>query len=186
MTLSDADILFAIKSTKAIVIHPFNPDQLQPASYDLTLGPEILSYKRRGRWGADKPIPHLRDHLLMDAETISSAWDFVLEPGMFVLGATAERIEVPANMSAKLEGKSSIARVGVFVHVTAGFIDPGFKGQITIEMYNASPIPRRLRLGDRIAQIAFQMLSSTAHRPYGHKDLGSRYQNQIGTTPTRQ
>lgn len=139
------------------IISPFHMEQLQPASYDLVLG-EIL--------GA--PV---------------NSEEILLGTHAFCLASTVEFVSIPDDLVARIEGKSSLAREGLMVH-TAGFIDPGFRGQLTLEIVNhGKPFP--LKKGMRIAQLAFQKLDLPAARPYGHPDLGSHYQGQMGPTPAR-
>lgn len=135
------------------LISPFNIRQLQPASYDLTLGQIGLS---------------------------NASW-ITLEPKQFILCSTHEKVNIPANIVARIEGKSSWARKGLIIH-TAGFVDPGFKGNLTLEVSNLGNNNIHIRLGDYIAQIAFQWLDAAARYPYGHPALNSHYQDQVGTT----
>lgn len=141
------------------MIVPFTEEQLQPASYDLLL-----------------------DHIL-DFE--GNKYDvYPLAPHEFILGSTIEFVNIPNFLVARIEGKSSRAREGIMVH-TAGFIDPGFTGTLTLEITNHSGVIRELKQGMKIAQLAFQELDLPAERPYGHPDLGSHYQGQKGATPSR-
>lgn len=141
------------------LITPFNMEQLQPASYDLVL-----------------------DHLLDFVGGQHTSYS--LAPKEFILGSTSEYVMVPNWLVARIEGKSSLARKGLMVH-TAGFIDPGFRGTLTLEITNHSDIPFQLKRGMRIAQLAFQELDTPALRPYGHPELKSHYQGQHGATPSR-
>lgn len=134
------------------LISPFHLQQLQPASYDLILG-------QIGK---------------------TSLKEYELQPREFILCSTNERVDLPANIVGRLEGKSSWARKGLIVH-TAGFVDPGFSGTLTLEMSNLSDVPILLKWGERICQIAFQWLNESAERPYGHPEIGSHYQGQTGT-----
>ena len=109
----------------------------------------------------------------------------ILQPGDFLLGTTEEYIEICDALAARVEGKSSLGRAGLIPHAAAGFIDPGFKGRITLEISNLAPLPIRLCKGMKIGQIAFLPLSSKAARPYGSKGLGSKYQGQMDATPAR-
>lgn len=136
------------------LICPFDQKKLQPASYDLTL--EHLLDLDGGLWYSKE-----------------------IMPGEFILGSTIEKVSIPANMVARIEGKSSWARRGLIVH-TAGFIDPGFVGNLTLEITNLGPKPVYLDKGIRISQLAFQFLDLPANRPYGHPELGSHYQFQEG------
>lgn len=146
------------------LISPYYKDQLQPASYDLTLE-EVL--------GIDGKLP-VGQWLLHG---------YTLQPGEFVLASTCEKVSLPSNIVGRLEGKSSLARKGLIIH-TAGFIDPGFRGNITLEITNLGQEPFLLLPAMRIAQIAFQLLDKPAMRPYGHPELGSHYQSQVGATPS--
>jgi dCTP deaminase len=140
------------------IIIPYDPCLQQPASYDLLLG-SIL---------ADEPW---------------SGDIYILKTHEFILGSTTEFVNIPNNMVARIEGKSSLARQGLMVH-TAGFIDPGFQGQLTLEIVNhGKPFP--LEKGMKIAQLALQTMDAAALRPYGHPELGSHYQGQLGPTPAR-
>lgn len=166
MLYSDQDILHAVAQEK-IIIKPFDLKSLQPASYDLHLGDDFYYYHQR---------PDLESRMLRVQSD-----SFVLYPLSFALGTTEEWLEIPAEIAAKLEGKSSLARLGLFIHITAGFIDPGFKGKLTIEMFNAAPVPRTLKRNMAIAQVAFQQLVTPARNPYGSFNLDSHYQGQETT-----
>jgi dCTP deaminase len=135
------------------IIDPFHVDQLQPASYDVVLG----------------ALPR-------NAKTV------LLSPGRHILASTLERVRMPDHIVGRLEGKSTWARKGLIVH-TAGFVDPGFRGQLVLEITNLSGETITLKYGDRIAQICFMEMDGPAERPYGHKDLKSHYQDQEGVTP---
>lgn len=164
MILADGDITVAIKDGW-IGIDPMPPDAaFQPASIDLRLSGEFVDpYSEKG----------------FTAERLHT-----LLPGECILGSTIERITLPNNLVARVEGKSSWGRRFIMVHSTAGFIDPGFRGRITLELVNLSAIPQVLPVGEPICQISFDAMCSTAKRPYGHPDLGSRYQDQPGTVPS--
>ena len=110
---------------------------------------------------------------------------FVLHPGEFVLGSTFEQVTLPDDIAARLEGKSSLGRLGLLTHSTAGFIDPGFSGHVTLELSNMATLPVKLWPGMKIGQLCFFQLSSAAEHPYGSKEYGSRYQGQRGPTPSR-
>lgn len=161
MVLSDRDIKKCLASG-AITVSNLDPNDIQPASIDLHLGDSFV-VKSENVW-------------LHNDET------FKLEPHKFVLGATEEVVGLNDSILGKLEGKSSIARLGILIHVTAGYIDPGFKGQITLEMYNLTDEPIELRRGMAIGQISFEPTSSPCDRPYGCEELGSHYQNQTNAT----
>ena len=165
MILSDKDIDHIIKSGKAFLVNPYNEEMLQPASIDLTLGEELRTIH-------GKCIDLTQD-------------SYKLKPNEFILGCTSETIHVPRDLMARVEGKSSIARLGVAIHITAGFIDPNYTGQITLEIKNMSDKPFELIHGDSICQIVFETLSSPCMRPYGSAELGSKYQNSKGCVTSR-
>lgn len=159
MILSDADLLG--HQIRYDLVRPWNPDHLQAASVDLTLGNEFTVNGAHYALAAACPIA----------------------PREFLLGTTVEAVYVPPHLSAQINGRSTWGRRGLIVHTTAGFIDPGFRGQITLELYNVSADTLYIPLGERICQIVYSELTSPAHRPYGSEGLGSHYQNQRGVTP---
>ena len=159
MILSDRDIKIAL-SYKEIEISPMpSDDAFQPSSIDLRLGEGFLSIN--GTKLADKEI--------------------TVQPNDFLLASTLESVALPSGIVAKVEGKSSIGRKGIFVHVTAGYVDPGWRGRLTLEIYNASSEPYKLTSGSKICQIRFMRLSSPVDRMYGDPALGNHYQNSEGT-----
>jgi dCTP deaminase len=157
--------------------------QIQPASIDLRLANEFIVYKPGQTACLDPRSP---ETLSAATETISVADEgaFILHPGEFALGSTIERVLIPPDLVARVDGRSSVGRLAVVVHATAGFIDPGFAGQITLELSNLGRIPVRLYPGMRIAQIVLHQLTSTAERPYS-AERGSRYQDQSGPVASR-
>lgn len=168
MILSDQDIRWALYH-KWIKIDPEPPDDcIQPASVDLHLGDTILIGHpfNLGFTEIDIRAPGLGAYLL--------------QPGQFVLGTTVEKVTLDSGHVGQLNGKSTLGRQGLLIHATAGFVDPGFSGQLTLEMYNLRQNTIRLEAGQKIAQICFIKLSSGAFRPYGHPELGSHYQGQEG------
>lgn len=175
--LCDYQITDAIESGR-LMIAPFDPERVQPASIDLTLD----HFVRIPRSGTDEidtaRVPE--DHTIL--AKIPEA-GLVMEPGEFLLASTVERIELPLDLSARVEGKSSLGRLGLAVHITAGFVDPGFAGQITLEIANLFPRPIRLHRGMPIAQLALSPMSGLPRRPYGK--AGNHYQGQIGPTESR-
>lgn len=173
MILSDRDIRAATaRMFDPLVIDPgFPPERLQPASLELTLHPHLIN-----EWGEDWG----NDIYLTDEV---DNWD--MHPGAFVLASTAETVKIPNGLVAVVNGKSSLARLGLTIHQTGGFIDPGFRGMVTLEMVNASHKPIKLRLGMPICQLVFMQMSSPADRPYGSAGLGSHYMDQVGPTPSR-
>ena len=166
--LSDGEIREALEK-KWIVIDPFPEDhQIQPASVDVHLGGRFGRLFKEGR----QPPP-LTDTSRVDYFDHKVT---VLRPGQFLLAQLAERLTLNSSIIARIEGKSSVGRKGVAIHTTAGFVDPGWDGYLTIERFNASDIPYALRAGDPIAQLAFDKLAVPALRPYGHEELNSHYQ----------
>lgn len=164
MILSDHTIKIALKSGE-LRIEPTPQDRaIQPASVDLNLGPQF--------WSPYEDEPRTFDKFLY------------LKPGECMLGETAEHITVPDWLMARVEGKSSWGRRFLSVHVTAGFIDPGFAGKVTLELVNLSRISQLVPVGQPICQLSFEQLTTSADRPYGHPELGNHYQNQHGVTPS--
>ena len=162
-------------------IGPLDDCQIQPASVDLRLGLGLRAYQAR-----DEPVdPQAAPPGLAQRISFTAAPGYVLRPGMFVLGCTAETIELPAHLAAQVDGRSTLGRLGIAVHVTAGWVDPGFCGQLTLEIANIGPLAVRLTEGLAIAQLCLFRCSSPASRPYGSPGLGSRYQGQVGPTLPR-
>jgi len=172
--LADHQIRFEIEVTGNIVVFPFEDFMIQPASIDVRLGSDFIKYSR-----SIEPI----DPGLPETPLKFNANKIVLYPGDFILGTTFERIKVSPSISAQVNGKSTLGRLGLIVQSTAGFIDPGFNGNITLEMTNINTRPIILRAGMRVAQISFFQMSAEAEFPYGHDRLKSHYQNQSGVTP---
>ena len=170
MILSDKSIKEKIK-TGEISISPFSQDSLQPASYDLHLDSNIMYFNTDGNNIIDvkKPV----DDLMVKTQISDSG--FVIEPHQLVLANVIEITGVDSKHVGRLEGKSSLARIGLIIHATAGFLDPGNKLRLTLEMVNLSPLPIRIYAGMKIAQIAFEELDTPCERPYGSKSLNSKY-----------
>lgn len=179
--LSDKTIQECINSGD-IVISPLNEEDIQPASVDLHFDNKVLVFSNSLR-----PYIDVRDSLedLTEVVEIDENTPFILHPGEFVLGSTSEHIELPAHLVARLEGKSSLGRLGLVIHSTAGFVDPGWKGHLTLELSNLSNLPITLFYGMKIGQISFIELTTPANRLYGSKELGSKYQGQSDPTPSR-
>jgi dCTP deaminase len=182
--LSDADLLARIEAGDLVVEPLDDPEtQVQPASIDVRLGREFLEFQR-----ANIPCIHPNSEAEVDdyvTETIVEEGDeFVLHPGDFVLGTTKERVEVPPDLVAQVEGRSSLGRLAVVVHATAGFVDPGFRGRITLELSNLGTAPVALTPGMRVSQLVFTELKTRAERPYG-SERGSKYQDQTGPQASR-
>ena len=181
MVLSDRSIKEALEA-KRIVIEPLHERDIQPASVDLHLDKVLLVFRNSSEPYIDvrKDQSDLTERLEIDADK-----PFILHPGEFVLGGTLERIELPPDIVGRLEGKSSLGRIGLVIHSTAGYIDPGWKGHLTLELTNVARLPITLYYGMRIGQISFQMMTTEVDRPYGSSELGSRYQGQSDPTTSR-
>nr|WP_196791266.1 dCTP deaminase [Motilibacter aurantiacus] len=161
-----------------LVIDPIDPAQVQPASVDVRLGAEFLVFRNHT---AEVIDPYEKRDDLMEKVRVPEGQPFVLHPGEFVLGTTLEAIGLPDDLVARVEGKSSLGRLGLLIHATAGFVDPGWtRGQITLELSNVATLPIKLWPGMRIGQLSFHCLDAPAERPYGHPDLGSKYVGQRG------
>jgi dCTP deaminase len=165
-----------------IVIDPFDEGALQPASVDLRLNSSFRVFRVTSR-----PFVDVREPVDDLTELVEIAQDepFVIQPGTFFLGSTIETIGVPDDLVGRVDGKSSLGRLGLLVHATAGYVDPGWRGCLTLELSNQSQMPIALYYGMRVAQISFLRLSSPVDRPYGSPELGSKYQGQTGPTPSR-
>ncbi|MBU2009206.1 MAG: dCTP deaminase [Chloroflexi bacterium] len=181
MVLSDRTIREEIEKGR-IVIDPFDPSCVQPASVDLHLGRKLLVFRT---WKYPYYID-LRQPLdgLTTGVAIPKHQPFSLQPGEFVLASTVESITLPNDIVARLEGKSSLGRIGLLIHSTAGYVDPGWQGHLTLEISSAARMPILLYAGMRISQISFLRLTTPADRPYGHPELKSKYQGQKGPTRT--
>ena len=184
MILSDRDIRARLL-VGDLAIEPLADErlQIQPASVDLRLGDEFLVY-RAARVACLDPKEPETITAAMDRVSVPHDQAFVLHPGEFGLGTTIERVKIPADLVGVVDGRSSIGRLAVVVHATAGFIDPGFEGQITLELSNIGSIPVKLYPGMRIAQIVMHTMTSAAERPYG-SERGSSYNQQSGPQPSR-
>ncbi|KKR05549.1 MAG: Deoxycytidine triphosphate deaminase [candidate division WS6 bacterium GW2011_GWF2_39_15] len=178
MILSDKSIKNKLK-TKEIVIEPFNEDFLQPSSYDLHLGNEFMVFNTEKHSIIDvkEPVDDLMKKIILEQNG-----DITLEPGGFLLAHVKEIIGVDDKHVGVLEGKSSLARLGLIIHATAGFLDPGNCLRMTLEMVNLSPLPIKLYVGMKIAQMAFEEVDQKVSRPYGHKSLGSKYYKDSSVT----
>ena len=181
MLLSDRDIAIQIRAGR-IRVAPYRPANLQPASLDITLDHRFVQFRGSNQICIDPLYPEPE---LFGYTYVGATGTFVLQPGEFALASTNERISLPDDIAARLEGKSSLGRIGLMVHSTAGFIDPGWQGQLTLELSNLARLPIRLTPGMKIGQLSFIRLSSPCDQPYGSRSLGSRYQNQDGPTPSR-
>jgi dCTP deaminase len=179
--LSDGTIRRLIAEGR-VRIEPFDDTMVQPASVDLRLGTSFRVFHNHRITAIDLADPprNLTEHVEVDDDE-----SFVIHPGEFVLGRTQEHVELPHDIVARIEGKSSLGRLGLIVHATAGFVDPGFKGTLTLEITNLTRVPIILWPGKPIAQLSFMTLDQPAQRPYGHPELGSHYHGQIEATESR-
>jgi dCTP deaminase len=182
MVLSDGAIRRAIDEGR-IRLDPFDPALVQPASIDVRCDRRFRVF-RNSRYGfidVKVPMPDLTE--LVEAPDDDEP--FILHPGEFVLGSTLERLTLGVDIVARLEGKSSLGRLGLQVHSTAGFVDPGFDGHVTLELSNVANLPITLYPRMKIGQVSFLELSEAAEQPYGSGGLGSKYQGQVGPTPSQ-
>jgi len=179
--LSDGTIRRLI-ADGTITIDPWDPALVQPASVDLRLGNSFRVFHNYRASAIDLRDPPTN---LTEPITIGEDEPFVIHPGEFCLGATLEYVALPDDIVARIEGKSSLGRLGLIVHATAGFCDPGWKGTLTLELNNLTRVPIKLWAGLPIAQLSFMALDAPAQRPYGHAELGSHYQGQITATESR-
>ena len=181
MILADASIRALVDQAR-LEIEPYDPDLVQPASVDVRLGTQFR-VMRNSRLTHIDPMVH--DENLMEVVEVAVGEPFVLHPGEFALGHTAERFSLPDDLVGIVNGKSSLGRMGLQVHATAGFVDPGFSGVIVLELSNVANLPILLRPGMKIAQMVFEQMDRAAERPYGHPDLGSKYQGQSGAVASK-
>jgi dCTP deaminase len=179
--LSDGTILRLVQDGR-IRIDPWDVAMLQPASVDLRLGNTFRVFHNHRAAAIDLAQPPTN---LTEQISITDDEPFVIHPGEFCLGRTLEWVELPDDVVARIEGKSSLGRLGLIVHATAGFVDPGWKGTLTLEITNLTRVPIKLWAAKPIAQLSFMTLDAPALRPYGHPDLGSHYHGQIEATESR-
>ncbi|MEZ0164904.1 dCTP deaminase [Kineococcus sp. LSe6-4] len=181
MLLSDRDIRAQLDSGR-IALAPSEPSMVQPSSVDVRLDRFFRLFDNH-RYSVIDPAQEQPDLTRLVETPADEA--FILHPGEFVLGSTYEVVTLPDDISARLEGKSSLGRLGLLTHSTAGFIDAGFSGHVTLELSNVATLPITLWPGMKIGQLCFFRLSSPAEQPYGSGAAGSRYQGQRGPTPSR-
>ena len=184
MILSDRTIREQI-AARRIVLEPFDESLVQPASVDVRLDRYFRVFLNH-----TMPVIDVKQNLeeltrLIEIDSADAERSFVLHPGEFVLGSTLERVALPDDLVGRVEGKSSLGRLGLLIHSTAGFIDPGFDGHITLELSNVASLPITLYPGMKIGQISFLRMTTPADVPYGTGQLGSKYQGQRGPTPSR-
>ena len=179
--LSDGTIRRLVDEGR-ITIDPWDPALVQPASVDLRLGNSFRVFHNHRTSAIDlrEPPTNLTEHVEIDDDAT-----FVIHPGEFVLGVTQERVSIPDDVVARIEGKSSLGRLGLIVHATAGFVDPGFAGTLTLEITNLTRVPIKLYPKLPIAQLSFMALDRPAEVPYGSPELGSHYHGQVEATESR-
>lgn len=181
MLLSDRDIRAEVTADR-LGIEPFDESMVQPSSVDVRLDSLFRVFVNSKYTHID---PKMQQDDLTTLVEPAEGEPFVLHPGEFVLGSTLEAITLPDDLAGRLEGKSSLGRLGLLTHSTAGFIDPGFSGHITLELSNVANLPITLWPGMKIGQLCLFRLSSPAEQPYGSSALGSKYQGQRGPTPSK-
>ena len=181
MLLSDRDILAEI-NVKRVQLDPFDAAMVQPSSVDVRLDRYFRVFENHKYPHIDPAADQSDLTRMVEPEGEDP---FILHPGEFVLGSTLEVVSLPDDLAARVEGKSSLGRLGLLTHATAGFVDPGFSGHVTLELANVATLPIKLYPGMKIGQLCFFRLSSPAQHPYGSAKYGSRYQGQRGPTPSR-
>lgn len=181
MIFSDRTIKESIASGR-IVIDPYDEAFVQPSSIDLRVDRYFRVFENHRYPHID---PRVRQEDLTSIVETAPGEAFVLHPGEFVLGSTLERVRIGNDLVARLEGKSSLGRLGLLIHSTAGFVDAGFEGHLTLELSNVANLPIAIHPGMRIGQISFYQMTTEADHPYGSDEAGSKYQGQRGPTPSR-
>nr|WP_256478116.1 dCTP deaminase [Corynebacterium stercoris] len=179
--LSDQDIRASIDSGQ-LQIDPFDASLIQPSSIDVRMD-NLFRVFNNSKYTHIDPKQEMPD--LTTLVEVPEDEPFVLHPGEFVLASTLEKFTLPADLAGRLEGKSSLGRLGLLTHSTAGFIDPGFSGHITLELSNVANLPITLWPGMKVGQLALFKMTSPAATPYGAQELGSKYQGQRGPTPSK-
>ena len=181
MVLSDRTIRAEIDAGR-IAFDPYDPSLIQPSSVDVRVD-RFFRVFHNNRY----PYIDVREEQedLTELVEIDDGTPFILHPGEFVLGSTLERIRLPDDLVARLEGKSSLGRLGLLIHSTAGFIDPGWDGHVTLELSNVANLPVTIYPDMKIGQISFVQLTEPAATPYGTGTIGSKYQGQRGPTPSK-
>lgn len=181
MLISDRDIRKELNEGR-IVLEPFDESMIQPASVDVRIDRFFRLFDNHKYAHID---PSKNQSELTHLVEVDPNEPFILHPGEFVLGATYEKVTLPADIAARLEGKSSLGRLGLLTHSTAGFIDPGFSGHVTLELSNMATLPIMLWPGSKVGQLCFFRLTSETEHPYGSGAYGNRYQGQRGPTASR-
>lgn len=181
MLLSDRDLRAELDAGR-VGLDPYDPSMIQPSSVDVRLDRFFRVFENH-RYPHIDPAEEQPDLTRLVEGAVDEA--FILHPGEFVLASTYEVVTLPDDIAGRLEGKSSLGRLGLLTHSTAGFIDPGFSGHVTLELSNVATLPIKLWPGMKIGQLCLFRLSSPAEHPYGSQAYGSRYQGQRGPTPSR-
>ncbi|GAA3237010.1 dCTP deaminase [Actinocorallia longicatena] len=181
MLLSDRDIRGQVADGR-VGIEPFDPGMVQPCSVDVRLDRFFRVFENH-RYPHIDPAQEQAD--LTREVAVEADEAFILHPGEFALASTYELFSLPDDVAARLEGKSSLGRLGLLTHATAGWIDPGFSGHVTLELSNVATLPIKLWPGMKIGQMCLFRTSSPVEHPYGSSEYGSRYQGQRGPTPSR-
>ena len=181
MILSDRTIRAEIEAGR-IGVDPFDPSMIQPSSIDVRLDDRFLVFRSHTRAVIDVKQDTTD---LTEMVRATDAEPFILHPGEFVLGCTAEHVRLPDDIVGRIEGKSSLGRLGLLIHTTAGFVDAGFQGHLTLELSNVATLPMTLYPGMKIGQISFLRMDGPAEHPFGSGTLGSKYSGQVGPTPSQ-
>lgn len=181
MILSDRTIREQLAAGR-IGIEPLADGAIQPSSVDLRLDRYFRVFRNHtlGCIDVKQDLGALTDLVEIDPDGV-----FILHPGEFVLGCTLEQVKLPDDLVGRLEGKSSLGRLGLLIHSTAGFVDAGWQGQLTLELSNVANLPITLYPGMKIGQVSFIAMSTPADNPYGSRAVGSKYQGQVGPIPSR-
>ena len=182
MVLSDRTIREELDKGR-LVIDPLDPDAVQPASVDVRLDRKVIVFRNQQEpfyIDVKRDMDGLKEVIELDEDS-----PFFVQPGEFVLASTLEDITLPDDIVARLEGKSSLARIGLLMHSTAGYVDPGWQGHLTMQLTNVARLPVSLYCGMKIGQLSFHRLSTPAERLYGDHSLGSKYQGQVDPTASR-
>jgi dCTP deaminase len=181
MVLSDGTIRAEIAAGR-LAFDPYDPSLVQPSSVDVRVDRRFRVFHN-----ARYPYIDVRQPMedLTELVTVDEDEPFILHPGEFVLGQTLERVRLPDDLVARLEGKSSLGRMGLLIHSTAGFVDAGFEGNLTLELSNVANLPITIYHGMPIGQVSFMRMDTPVERPYGSDEAGSKYQGQAEPTPSR-
>ncbi len=187
MILSDRTLREQLAAGR-IVIDPLDESLIQPSSIDVRISNLFRVFRNHTAPVIDVKLDQteMTELIEMPVDELGvGAEPFMLHPGEFVLGSTLERVAVPEDLVARVEGKSSLGRLGLLIHSTAGFVDAGFDGHITLELANVASLPITLYPGMKIGQVSFMHMTTPAEHPYGKGAQGSKYQGQRGPTPSR-